>query len=157
MRPIVRLSVVALFALVIAGAALAGLAVGRNQVSRPGAGVQAPPPPMASTDQQIASLLARIQRLPDSAEAHTNLGAAYLQKARESGDPSFYGRAEAALSKSLTLDAENADTYVNLGGLALARHRFAEALEHGGRARALNPYKAAALGVIGDAQVELGR
>ena len=157
MRPAIRFGLVALFALVVGGAALAGVYVGRSEIPRRQAGSEAPAPPAPGTDQQIASLLTRIQRLPDNADAYTSLGSAYLQKARESGDPSFYGRAEAALSKALVLDGENADTHVALGTLALARHQFAEALEHGVRAHALNPYKAAALGVVGDAQVELGR
>ena len=46
---------------------------------------------------------------------------------------------------------------VGLGTLALARHQFAEALDWGEQARALNPHHAAVYGVIGDAQIELGR
>ena len=37
-----------------------------------------------------------------------------------------------------------------LGSLALSRHQFAEGLAFGERAKALNPYKAAAYGVIGN-------
>ncbi len=44
-----------------------------------------------------------------------------------------------------------------LGELALARHAFATALALGERARDLNPHRAAAFGVIADAQIELGR
>ena len=44
-----------------------------------------------------------------------------------------------------------------LGSLALSRHRFRAALALGRRAHALNPYSAQPWGVIGDAQVELGR
>jgi len=158
MRLAIRLSVVALFGLVIGGAALVGLRAGREEAVREQPDAQVTALPSATnTDQQIAGLLARIERLPDSAEAYTSLGAAYLQRARESGDPSFYARAETALNRSLTLDSENAETYLQLGVLALARHQFEDALVHGRRAHELNPYKAAALGVIGDAQVELAR
>ena len=44
-----------------------------------------------------------------------------------------------------------------LGSLALSRHRFRDALALGEQATALNPYSAQPWGVIGDAQVELGR
>ncbi|MGD9890942.1 MAG: tetratricopeptide repeat protein [Dehalococcoidia bacterium] len=158
MRLTIRLGIVALFALVVAGAAFAGLAVGRRDSgNQQAAGPGAPASPAITTDSQIESYLARIQRLPDQADGYAGLGAAYLQKARESGDPSYYGRAEAALEKSLSLDAAHADAYVQLGVLALAQHQFEAGLEYGRRALTINPYESAALGVIGDAQVELGR
>ena len=43
------------------------------------------------------------------------------------------------------------------GRFSLARHDFADALQYGRRAAALNPYNGDVYGVIGDAQVELGR
>src|SRR5262249_22285948 len=46
---------------------------------------------------------------------------------------------------------------VGLGTLALARHQFADALAWGEQPRSLNPAKPESYGVIGDAQVELGR
>jgi tetratricopeptide (TPR) repeat protein len=158
MRLTVRLGFVALFALVIAGAAIAGLAIGRRDAGdRRVTSPDLPAPRAITTDDQIAGYLGRIQRLPDQADGYTGLGAVYLHKARETGDPSYYGRAEATLAKSLGLDAENADTLVQLGVLALARHQFEIGLAHGRRALEINPYESAALGVIGDAQVELGR
>lgn len=157
MRLTIRLGIVALFAVVITGAAAAGLYVGSRDTPaqrRPG---PLPPPVRVTTDQQIERLLARIAQDPSQARWYTDLGGAYLQKAREVGDPSFYTRAETALTQSLSIDPSNADTYIWLGTLAFARHQFTEALSYGERARELNPYKPAALGVIGDAQVELGR
>ena len=59
--------------------------------------------------------------------------------------------------QALAGDGDDVDAMVGLGTLALARHEFAAALDWGEQARALAPYHAAAYGVIGDAQVELGR
>ena len=160
MRLSVRLALVAAVLLTAAVAALAGLSAGRGQVLRQRMDVPPPPPVLRGapdTDQQIADLQTRIARGNAGAQVYTSLGAAYLQKARESGDPAYYSRAEAALKTSLDMDAGNADTFVALGTLALVRHHFEEALSLGERARELNPYKAAALRVIADAQVELGR
>ena len=42
------------------------------------------------------------------------------------------------------------------GALALARHDFAAALQHGTRALALDPENARYYGIVGDAQIELG-
>src|SRR5215211_162818 len=133
MRPIFKLGIVALFGLVIGGAALAGLYAGRDGThDGPAAsGTQQTFAPVGTTDQLIENYLARVQRLPDNADAYTGLGAAYLQKARETGDPAYYSRAEAALTKSLQLNEQNADTQVQLGVLAAARHRFEEAEAYG--------------------------
>ena len=85
------------------------------------------------------------------------LGQAYLQKARETGDPGYYPKAETLFQQALAGDGDDVEAMVGLGTLALARHEFAAALDWGEQARALAPYHAAAYGVIGDAQVELGR
>jgi tetratricopeptide (TPR) repeat protein len=85
------------------------------------------------------------------------LGLAYQQRARETGDPSYYPRSEGALRDALTLDPKDPLVYSGLGSLALSRHRFREALSLGRRARELAPYTARSYGVIGDALVELGR
>jgi tetratricopeptide (TPR) repeat protein len=89
--------------------------------------------------------------------ASTLLGQAYLQKARETGDPVYYPKAEALFHEALSANAADGEAMVGLGTLALARHQFAEALDWGERARALNPHHAQVYGVIGDAQIELGR
>src|SRR5207248_8124155 len=84
-------------------------------------------------------------------------GDAYLQKARESGDPTYYTKAEAVLNRSLSLVPDDFQSLALLSTLALSRHQFGEGLVWGARARALNPYSTVALAVIGDALVELGR
>lgn len=110
----------------------------------------------ASVDTTIAALQDRAQRRPGDARVLGWLGAAYLQKARETGDPTYYPRAEAALNQSLAIAPENLDALIARGELALARHQFAEALTWAERARLLTPHRAAIYGIIGDAQIELG-
>lgn len=160
MRVGIRLGLAAAFLLVVSAAAFAGLNAGRERAERRSSDMTPVPAGQGAgpdTDRQIADLQARIARRPPSAQTYTGLGVAYLQKARESGDPSYYSRADAALKQALDLDAEDADTAVGLGTLALARHQFEQALAVGEHARVFNPYRAAAYGVIGDAQIELGR
>src|SRR5688572_2980891 len=48
----------------------------------------------ASTDAQIETLQDRIQTNPNDWQAYSQLGLAYLQKARETGDPTYYQRTE---------------------------------------------------------------
>ena len=126
----------------------------------------APPTQAASLRSEFGSgdtvsLLTRLQdqarMRPDDAETHALLGLAYSQRARETGDPAFYTRAEAALRRAQELDGNDVYALTGLGGVALARHRFADALELGRAARAAGPGTVAPLGVVGDALLELGR
>jgi tetratricopeptide (TPR) repeat protein len=118
------------------------------------------------TERPRTALDARIQSLQETLRAgdarargtaSSLLGHAYLQKVRESGDPSYYPKAETLFRQALDADAGDVDALVGLGTLALARHEFAQALDWGEQARQHDPAHAAAYGVIGDAQIELGR
>src|SRR4051812_6090379 len=81
----------------------------------------------------------------------------YMQKVRETGDAGYYVRAERALGVARRIDPRYPALYTGLGTLALARHDFRAALAYGQRAHALAPDVVRPLGVITDAQVELGR
>src|SRR5262249_14728947 len=81
----------------------------------------------------------------------------YLQKVRETGDPSYYPKAEELFKHALDRDKNDVDAMVGLGTLALARHDFAGALDWGQRAVALNAHHAPSYAAPGDAQLALGR
>jgi tetratricopeptide (TPR) repeat protein len=85
------------------------------------------------------------------------LGLAYQQRARETGDPTYYTKAEGVLQLALRYAPEDLVATGGLGTLALSRHRFRAALALGRRAVALSPSTARGFGVVGDALVELGR
>lgn len=109
------------------------------------------------TRQLIAALEERVAADGADVVALTELGKAYIQRARETGDPTQFGRAQQALDAALALEPDNVDALVGAGVLALARHDFSAGLALGERARKLNPTSPAALGVIADAQTELGQ
>jgi tetratricopeptide (TPR) repeat protein len=94
---------------------------------------------------------------PGEAQSLAALGLRFQQQARETGDPSFYPRSEAALKKAAELDPRNPLAVTGLAALAASRHRFEEARSLAERALRLAPESADALGVLGDALVELGR
>ena len=129
--------------------------VGRATVSMPKSDVV--PGGVSATDRQIGVLQERQRQQPADQKSATQLGLAYLQRARETSDPSYYTRADGILTQALIQAPEDADTLIGLGTLALARHQFQDAVTWGQRAIAANDYKAAAYGVLGDAQTELGR
>jgi tetratricopeptide (TPR) repeat protein len=110
-----------------------------------------------SVDAQIRTLQDRIRSSPDDWSSYSQLGLAYLQKAREVGDPTYYQKAEDALNQSLSRQPDEYVAVSGMGALALARHQFQDALEWGERAREINPDRAYAYGVIVDAQIELGQ
>jgi tetratricopeptide (TPR) repeat protein len=107
--------------------------------------------------RQIGALQERLRQQSDDHVAATRLGLAYLQRARETSDPSYYTRADGVLNQALDAAPGDTDTLIGLGSLALARHQFTDALEWGNKAVASNPYKAAAYGIVGDAYTELGQ
>ncbi len=110
----------------------------------------------ASTAALALELQAQLQANPKDEHSWVLLGLAYQQRARETGDPTYYTKSDGALHQALTLNAKDELVYSGLGSLALSRHRFREALALGRRAHALNRYDARNYGVIGDALVELG-
>ncbi|MEX2236203.1 MAG: tetratricopeptide repeat protein [Dehalococcoidia bacterium] len=107
-------------------------------------------------DQTIGALQTSLAERED-ARGYTALGVAYLQKVRETGDPTYYTQAEGVLDKALELDPNNFEALTSKGALALARHDFEGALELGLKAKEINPDNAHNYGVIGDALLELGR
>ena len=110
-----------------------------------------------TTDQRIRSLQAAVQADTSRAASYAALGDAYLQKARETADPAFYSRADLALRTALQRDPRDAGALTAMGSLANARHDFRAGLRYGMRAEAAAPGVVKPLGVIVDAQVELGR
>jgi tetratricopeptide (TPR) repeat protein len=115
---------------------------------------------VADTDRLDAAIERARQRLrlvPGDYPTWAALGMAYLERARTSGDPTFYDRAEGALRRSLDeRPDDNPAALTGLGALANARHDFAEARELAGQALRLNAYDADAYGVLADAETQLG-
>jgi tetratricopeptide (TPR) repeat protein len=110
-----------------------------------------------TSDQVIARDQERIRTNASDWMAVDELAAAYLQKVREVGDPSYYPKVEELLSSAIHHDPKDSEATTLMGTLTLARHQFAEALMWGQKAHALVPYASRPLGVISDAQTQLGR
>ena len=126
------------------------------QAPEPGAQLQTGFSP-GNTSELIARLQETLKANPYDAYALDSLGLAYEQRARETGDPSYYAKSDEALHQALRLAPRDLVATSGLGSLALSRHRFREALVLGHRAHAISPTTARNYGVIGDALVELGR
>jgi tetratricopeptide (TPR) repeat protein len=109
-----------------------------------------------STDSLVGSLQQQIRENPKDFDAHIKLAGAYLQKVRETGDPTLYTKTEDLLDEAQKLQPQSPELFATRGTLALARHDFAAALGYGTRALASDPHSARYHGIVGDAQIELG-
>ena len=112
------------------------------------------------TRSLVLNLRAALADDPANAEGWTSLGGAYYQRARETGDPSFYTRADDAYARALGNEPEAATEATAIAGqatIALARHDFAGGLELASRARSIAPDLLVSLPALYDAQIELGR
>src|SRR5206468_9056897 len=101
-----------------------------------------------STAGAVAEAQAAVRMNPDDVAALDTLGLAYQQRARETGDPTYYTKSGEALRPALRLAPRDLVATSGLGSLALSRHRFREALELGRRAHAISPTTARNYGVI---------
>lgn len=111
----------------------------------------------AQIDQTIALLQVPLRKEgAGKAEEWTKLGRAFVRKARESMDSSYYAQADDAAGRALALDE------TNLGALQLRQlvllnsHRFVEARALAEQQLLRHPQDEVAWGTLGDSALELG-
>ena len=86
------------------------------------------PASASPTDRAIAAAQARLKANASDDDARVLLAQAYLQKARETGDPSLYVKAEGLLGEAKKTQDENPQYWITRGTLQLAQHNFNDAL-----------------------------
>jgi tetratricopeptide (TPR) repeat protein len=153
-------ALVAAAAAAIAAAALllGGLTAGGSaQTPRDGTAQLAAGFAAGDTEALVRQLQIELRGRPANVRGLDLLGLAYQQRARETGDPSYYVKSEGVLRRALALSRNDLDATSGLASLALSRHRFGLALRLGREALAISPTTARNYGVTGDALLELGR
>ncbi len=116
-------------------------------------------PRPTGTDQLIHSAQANVTRSPKEAKGYAGLGAAYFQRARETGDVSDYQLAEESLTKSLDLVSADFSADVALGTMAevcMGEHRFTDALGYAQKALSLGTGDVSPFAIVGDAYADMG-
>jgi tetratricopeptide (TPR) repeat protein len=151
-----RLRVAAVLVVTLLVGLLAGrfLAAGGDGAPPAGPG---PVPAAADSAATVAGLQAELRQRPDEPRLLSRLGVAYLARARETADPSFYAKAAGVLARASELAPHDPATMTARGLLDLGRHEFRAALAWATRALRANPDATEAYGVLFDAQAELGR
>jgi tetratricopeptide (TPR) repeat protein len=93
---------------------------------------------------------------PDDFLTYNRLAAAYIEKARETGDLTYYDLAERAATRSLVLVPGHPAAATAIAIVRFAQHRFAEALAQARQVLTLDGSDLFPWTVIGDVHVELG-
>jgi len=126
--------------------------------------IAAGPAPLAAqqnpTDRLIRSLQSRVKMYPQDYAGYDQLGAAYIQKGRETGDATYYELAKESLGKSLDLlnnDPAGASAKTYMALVAMAEHRFEDALKWAEDALALGSGDPSPWAIVGDAHTDLGQ
>ncbi len=111
----------------------------------------------ATSDRTILLYQRMVQRNPGDARAYYRLGDAYIQKAREAGDITYFTLAEQALRKALDIAPKLSGALRHLAFVLYSRHAFEEAAVQAAKAIELDPKDSHAYGILGDAYQEVGR
>ena len=143
---------------IIIGVILSLLVMAVSKPARPEAELLQPVQSDKNTfsDRNIQKAQGLIETQPAEPKGYNMLAAAFMQKARETGDFSLNERAEKSLEHSFRVAPENYDAIKLKATVLLNYHRFAEALETARRAQAIKPNDHEVYGALVDANVELG-
>jgi tetratricopeptide (TPR) repeat protein len=112
---------------------------------------------MLDSAERIAFWAGRVREQPNDFLSWTQLAIAQSDAARLTADLDGYDRASAAVEKALALVPHNPTTIRVRASIRFALHDFPGAVADAGMVLDRNPSDAAALAVLGDAQLELGR
>ena len=147
-------------ALAMAGAA-GGLACSRGQPTSSQVATIATAAPLSESeilDRDIEFYKLRADRDPTGATDMARLSALFLQRSRETGDPSDALRAESAARRSLRNRGSRNDAAAQiLSASLLSQHRFDEALLVAKQLRDRNPGVASLRAAVGEIEMELGQ
>ena len=116
-------------------------------------------PSPTATERAIRKEQAAVAEHPKNAEVYASLGAAYFQRARETGDVSDYELAEKSLNLSLDIVSTDFPAEAPLESLAevcMGEHRFSDALMYSQRALALGSGDVSPFAIAGDADADMG-
>lgn len=114
------------------------------------------PPGIGDFDARIRYYSKKVAAYPEHYPAYALLGAAYLDKARETHDPELVKEARTALDRSLEIQA-NFNALSTMAALCNFSHRFAEAVRWGRRAADAWPEHTGVTAILVEAHLALGQ
>jgi tetratricopeptide (TPR) repeat protein len=123
---------------------------------QPATPAPAPTSGPAPKEDEVEKWARYLREHPDAVDAWVNVGDALMQRSREKGGGSLYGRAEAAYQKALRLDPRNVGGMVGMAWVCNSRHEFEEGCRWARKALELDAMVPDAHALLGDAAVEYG-
>jgi tetratricopeptide (TPR) repeat protein len=116
-------------------------------------------PHATGTERLIKNMQIRVQSSPKDPAAYAALGAAFFQRARETGDVEDFQQAEQALNRSLDLNSADfsaAPAYSTMAEVCMGEHRFSDAVTYAQKALALGSGDLSPFAIVGDANADMG-
>jgi tetratricopeptide (TPR) repeat protein len=116
-------------------------------------------PHATGTERLIKNMQTRVQSNPKDPAAYSALGAAFFQRARETGDVEDFQQAEQALNRSLDLNSADfsaATAYSAMAEVCMGEHRFSDAVTYAQKALALGSGDLSPFAIVGDANADMG-
>ena len=114
----------------------------------------------SATDRSIARYQAKAAASPSDPLNYDGLGAAYLQKGRETSDFAYYELAEKSLQKSISmfslLDLSAVLPLTHLAAVYMGEHRFTDAAQFANQAAAVGSGDLSPFAILGDAHADMG-
>jgi tetratricopeptide (TPR) repeat protein len=119
---------------------------------------QSQSPAVRPTAAEIAIRQAQdaIARQPEHFSYYNALAAAYVRRAGETSDVTFYANAEGTLNKSFQLSPDNFDGMKVKAGILLGRHEYEQALDLANRLNKQSPDDITVYSYLADANTALG-
>ena len=116
-------------------------------------------PHATGTERLIKNMQTRVQSNPKDPAAYSALGAAFFQRARETGDVEDFQQAEQALNRSLDLNSADfsaATAYSAMAEVCMGEHRFSDAVTYAQKALSLGSGDLSPFAIVGDANADMG-
>ena len=116
-------------------------------------------PRATGTEPLIKNMQTRVQSNPKDPAAYSALGAAFFQRARETGDIEDFQQAEQALNRSLDLNSADfsaAPAYSAMAEVCMGEHRFSDAVTYAQKALSLGSGDLSPFAIVGDANADMG-
>jgi len=116
-------------------------------------------PHATGTERLIKNMQTRVQSNPKDPAAYSALGAAFFQRARETGDVEDFQQAEQALNRSLDLNSADfsaAPAYSTMAEVCMGEHRFSDAVTYAQKALSLGSGDLSPFAIVGDANADMG-
>ena len=104
----------------------------------------------------LTASIGEARKTPGNAVAWVNLGDILAQGQRDSADLQYYDFAEMAYLRALELTPQNAAAMTGMAWVTGGRHTFDQSIWWAEQAIATDAGNASAVGILGDAEVELG-